>query len=92
MFLLAPLIVGAWHGVGWQYAPFGVAHGLAVSGNHYYTLALKKRLGKEGFQAYLRSRWIEEVAVAATFVFVTAILFLFANDWQATKQILTMLG
>jgi D-alanyl-lipoteichoic acid acyltransferase DltB (MBOAT superfamily) len=81
------LLVGMWHGVGWHYAVFGCLHGIAMVANHYYTLFLKRRLGKAGFAAYNGSRAIEAVAVSATFVYVTATIFFFANDWQAMQAI-----
>jgi D-alanyl-lipoteichoic acid acyltransferase DltB (MBOAT superfamily) len=85
------VLVGVWHGVGWHYAAFGLSQGLAVAGNHYYTLALKKRLGKERFAAYNRSRTIHAAAVALTFLYTSASIFLFANDWSAMKAILSSL-
>ena len=81
------LLVGMWHGVGWHYAAFGALHGLAMVANHYYTLLLKRRLGKAGFAAYNRSRVIAALAVSATFLYVTATIFFFANDWTAMQTI-----
>lgn len=89
--LVVFLLVGVWHGVGWNYAAFGLMHGLGVAANHYYTVALKQRLGKERFAAYNRSRLIHASAVVLTFLYVTASLFLFANDWEAMKDIFSML-
>jgi hypothetical protein len=74
-----------------NFVAFGVASGLGVAANHYYTLALKKWLGKERFFAYNRSRAIHAAAVTLTFLYVTAGLFLFANDWDAMKTIFSML-
>jgi D-alanyl-lipoteichoic acid acyltransferase DltB (MBOAT superfamily) len=88
--LLTPEI-GIWHGTGWNYAAFGVAHGLGVAANHYYTVALKKRLGKERFAAYNRNRLIHALAVVLTFIFVTACLFLFANTSEQMREILSTL-
>jgi D-alanyl-lipoteichoic acid acyltransferase DltB (MBOAT superfamily) len=89
--LLVFLLVGIWHGVGWHYAAFGLSQGVAVAANHYYTLALKKRLGRERFTAYNRSAGIHAAAVALTFLYTTASIFLFANDWPAMKSIFRML-
>jgi D-alanyl-lipoteichoic acid acyltransferase DltB (MBOAT superfamily) len=89
--LVVFLLVGVWHGVGWNYAAFGAAHALGVATNHYFGIALKKRLGKERFAAYNRSRSIQAAAVTLTFLYVTASLFLFANDWDAMKSILSVL-
>jgi D-alanyl-lipoteichoic acid acyltransferase DltB (MBOAT superfamily) len=85
------LIVGVWHGAGWRYAAFGAIHALGVVGNHYYTIWLKHRLGKEGFAAYNRSGSLRLIAQVLTFVYVTASLFLFANDEIAMKTIFSAL-
>jgi len=82
------LLIGIWHGVGWHYMAFGFVHGLGVMANHYYTLILKKRLGKAGFAAYNRNVWIHAAAVGATFIFVSASLFLFANSAKDTLRII----
>jgi membrane protein involved in D-alanine export len=89
--LVVFLLVGVWHGVGWNYAAFGAAHALGVAANHYYGVALKRWLGKERFAAYNRSRAIHTGAVTLTFVYVTATFFLFANNWDAMKSIFSML-
>jgi D-alanyl-lipoteichoic acid acyltransferase DltB (MBOAT superfamily) len=86
------LLVGVWHGAGWNYAAFGAAHALGVVSNHYYTIALKKWLGKDRFAAYNRNRTIQAVAVTGTFLYVAASLFLFANNWNQMKTIFTMLA
>jgi len=85
------LLVGVWHGVGWNYAAFGAAHALGVVVNHYYTLGLKKWLGRDGFKAYNSNRWIHAAAVAATFCYVAASLFFFANTFPEMKNILSSL-
>jgi D-alanyl-lipoteichoic acid acyltransferase DltB (MBOAT superfamily) len=85
------LLIGVWHGVRWHYVAFGVAQGLGVSANHYYTIALKKWLGKQGFAAYNRSRAIHAAAVTFTFVYVAASMFLFANDGSAVRAFAPML-
>ena len=85
------ILVGVWHGVGWNYFLFGVANAVGVVGNHYYTVALKKRLGKERFAAYNRSRVVHAVCVAFTFVYVSACLFLFANSLEEMRTIFQVL-
>jgi D-alanyl-lipoteichoic acid acyltransferase DltB (MBOAT superfamily) len=89
--LVVFLLVGIWHGAGWNYAAFGAAHGLGVAANHYYTLALKVKLGKERFAAYNHSRVVQTIAVSLTFLYVTATLFLFANDGPAMHNVFAML-
>jgi len=85
------LLVGVWHGVGWNFVAYGAVHALGVTANHYYTIALKKRLGKERFAAYNNNRIIKAVAVTGTFIFAAASLFLFANDWNQIKNIFSNL-
>ena len=85
------LLVGIWHGVGWHFAAYGAAHALAVVVNHYYTIGLKKWLGREGFKAYNENRWIHAAAVALTFSYCAATLFLFANTFSEMKEILLMM-
>jgi len=85
------LLVGIWHGVGWNYAVFGLTHGLAVVANHYYTIWLKRRLGKDGFNAYNRNPFIRAVAVTMTFIYITVTLFIFANNGEAMSRIFSML-
>jgi D-alanyl-lipoteichoic acid acyltransferase DltB (MBOAT superfamily) len=83
--------VGVWHGVGWNYFLFGVANAVGVVANHYYTVALKKRLGKVRFAAYNRSRAVHAVCVAVTFAYVSACLFLFANSLEEMRTIFQVL-
>jgi D-alanyl-lipoteichoic acid acyltransferase DltB (MBOAT superfamily) len=85
------LLVGIWHGVGWHFAAFGAAHALGVVANHYYTIFLKKKLGRDGFKAYNENRWIRAIAVALTFCYCAASLFLFANTFPEMKEIFAVL-
>ncbi len=85
------LLIGVWHGVGWNFAAYGVVHGLGVVTNHYYTIGLKKWLGRDGFKAYNSNAWIRGVAVVLTFCYCAASLFLFANTVPEMKQILSNL-
>jgi len=85
------LLVGIWHGVGWNYLLFGAAHALGVVTNHYYTLALKKRLGRDGFKAYNENPWIHAAAVTLTFAYCAASLLFFANTLPQLRQIFASL-
>ncbi len=85
--LVVFLSVGVWHGVGWQYAVFGAIHAGGVIANHYYTIWLKKRLGKAGFKAYNENRLITAIACGATFIYITVAFFFFANDFPTMKNI-----
>ena len=85
------ILVGVWHGLGWNYAAFGAAHGFGVVANHYYTIALKRWLGRDRFAAYIKSRIIHAIAVVLTFFYVSACFFLFANNGQEMADIFSML-
>jgi len=85
------LLVGIWHGVGWNFAAFGAAHALGVVTNHYYTIYLKRKLGRDGFKAYNENRWIHTCAVGLTFAYIAASLFLFANTFPEMKEIFASL-
>jgi D-alanyl-lipoteichoic acid acyltransferase DltB (MBOAT superfamily) len=85
------LLVGIWHGVGWNFVAWGAAHAFGLVVNHYYTIGLKKWLGRDGFKAYNSNPWIHAVAVVMTFCYCGACLFLFANTFPEMKQILSNL-
>jgi len=83
------LLVGIWHGVGGHYAAFGLVHGIGVTINHYYTIALKKWLGRDGFKAYNANRSIQAIAVVLTFFYVAVSMFFFANTSVEMKEIIS---
>lgn len=76
------LVIGIWHGVGWRFAAFGAIHAVGVAGNHLYTVWLKKRLGKEGYLAYNRSKLVNATAIVLTFGYVSASFAVFANTYD----------
>jgi membrane protein involved in D-alanine export len=81
------LLVGIWHGVGGHYAAFGLVHGIGVSANHYYTIGLKKWLGRDRFKAYNANPLIRAVAIVLTFCYVAGSMFFFANTSTDMKEI-----
>ncbi|HSY18381.1 MAG TPA: MBOAT family O-acyltransferase [Candidatus Acidoferrales bacterium] len=85
------LLVGIWHGVGWNFAVYGAVHALGVVTNHYYTIWLKKRLGREGFKAYNENRWIRAAAIVVTFCYCGASLLFFANTFPQISGIFASL-
>ena len=85
------LLVGIWHGAGLNYAAFGLAQGLGVVTVHYYTILLKKQLGRDSFKRYNENRWIRSAGVGVTFCYYAATLFLFANTVPEMKPILSAL-
>lgn len=85
------LLVGVWHGVGWNFAAYGAVHALGVVANHYYTIGLKKWLGREGFKAYNINPWIHGVAVVLTFGYCAASLIFFANTFPQIKEMFSLM-
>ena len=85
------IVIGMWHGVGINFALFGLSQGLGLAAVHYYTLFLKKRLGKQGFAAYRANRLIYAAGTITTFVYFSLSLFLFANNWESMQRILKVL-
>jgi D-alanyl-lipoteichoic acid acyltransferase DltB (MBOAT superfamily) len=85
------LLVGIWHGAGWNFAAYGAVHALGVVANHYYTIFLKKKLGREKFKAYNENRWIRAVAIAGTFCYCGASLIFFANTFPQLKELFSVL-
>jgi D-alanyl-lipoteichoic acid acyltransferase DltB (MBOAT superfamily) len=85
------LLVGIWHGAGWNFAAYGAVHALGVVSNHYYTIFLKKKLGRERFKAYNENKWIRAAAVVLTFCYCGASLIFFANTFPQIKQIISVL-
>jgi membrane protein involved in D-alanine export len=89
--LVVFLLVGIWHGVGWNFAAFGAMHAIGVAANHYYTIFLKKRLGRDRFKAYNENRSVHAIAVILTFLYCAASFFLFANTFPDMKEIFSIL-
>ena len=89
--LVTFLLIGIWHGVGWNYAAFGLAQALGVATVHYYTIFLKNKLGRDGFKAYNENKWIRAVAVVLTFCYCGASLIFFANTFPQIKGIFSVL-
>jgi D-alanyl-lipoteichoic acid acyltransferase DltB (MBOAT superfamily) len=77
--------------VGWNYVLFGAVHALGLVLNHYYTIFLKKKLGRDGFKAYNENPYIRAVAVAITFLYCAASLFFFALPLSDEYKILGIL-
>ncbi len=85
------LLIGIWHGTGWNYVMFGFLNGVGVIVTHYYTIGLKKWLGREGFRAYNSNPWIHAVAVMVTFCYFATTLFFFANTPKEMKEIFSIM-
>jgi D-alanyl-lipoteichoic acid acyltransferase DltB (MBOAT superfamily) len=85
------LLVGIWHGSGWNYFMFGFCHAVGVATHHYYTLALKRFLPISTYKAYQKSRVICYLAMALTFIYVTGSLFFFANTTGDMRRIFSLI-
>lgn len=85
------LLVGIWHGTGWNFVIFGLLQGIGVITTHYYAIALKKRLGRDGMRAYNANPWIRAAGMAVTFCYFSMTLFFFANTPAAMQKILSVM-
>lgn len=81
------LVVGIWHGTGLNFLLFGALQGIGIAAVHYYTLWLKRRLGRERYAAYRKNRIIRSVATVSTFTYFSLTLFVFANTWREILDI-----
>jgi D-alanyl-lipoteichoic acid acyltransferase DltB (MBOAT superfamily) len=75
------LVIGVWHGSGVNFALLGLSQGVALAMVHYYTVFLKRRLGKQGYSAYMNNSVIRVASTVATFVYFSLSLSLLANSW-----------
>lgn len=82
------LVIGVWHGVGWNFLLFGVSQGVGVVAAHFYEQFLKKRLGRQGYQKYMRNPYIKWTAIIVTQVFFAFSLLLFANPMPTIGRLL----
>ncbi len=85
------LLVGIWHGAGWNFCVYGLIHAIGVVANHYYTIFLKRGLGRERFKAYNENRWIHAAAVVLAFCYCGGSLIFFANTFPQVKEMLSIL-
>jgi membrane protein involved in D-alanine export len=86
------IVVGVWHGAGINFVVFGAIHAVAVVAHHYYSLWLRRRLGKERLRAYNESRLVRAVAIAATQVYVILGLGVFAARGDGILRLLHLKG
>lgn len=76
------LVIGIWHGVGIFFVVFGLFHAAGVISNHYYTLWLKRVLGKEKYKIYNENPVVNAAAIVLTFIYVAASFAVFANSYN----------
>jgi len=75
------ILVGLWHGTGMNFVVFGLLQVAGLVTVHYYTIWLKRKLGREKFAAYRKSQPIRWVATVINFAYFAFTLFFFANSW-----------
>jgi D-alanyl-lipoteichoic acid acyltransferase DltB (MBOAT superfamily) len=85
------VLIGLWHGLAWNFLLFGVLHGAGVVVNHYYSIALKTRLGASGFARYNQNRTVRAVGIAVTFTFVAFTIMFFFNSLADLKAIASLI-
>lgn len=81
------VVLGVWHGAGWNFMLYGLAQGLGVVTVHYSTLYLRKRLGKEGFAQYRANKTYYAMGVVATYLYFALTMILFANTLEGIGAI-----
>jgi D-alanyl-lipoteichoic acid acyltransferase DltB (MBOAT superfamily) len=82
------LLIGIWHGVGWNYLLFGVSQGVGVVTAHFYEQFLKKKLGRLSYQKYMANPYIKWTAVVVTQMFFAFSLLLFANPMPTISRLI----
>lgn len=81
------VVLGVWHGAGWNFFLYGLTQGLGVVTVHYSTLYLRKRLGKEGFAKYRANKTYYVLGVVATYLYFALTMILFANTLEGIGAI-----
>jgi D-alanyl-lipoteichoic acid acyltransferase DltB (MBOAT superfamily) len=82
--------MGIWHSHGGAMANYIVYYLLQALGAvsvHYYTLFLKRKLGRDGYARYMDNTAIRAAAIALTFLYSCSTLLLFANTFQSIAEI-----
>jgi D-alanyl-lipoteichoic acid acyltransferase DltB (MBOAT superfamily) len=85
------LVVGVWHGKGTDFILFGALQGAGLVTVHYYTVWLKRKLGRDRFAAYRKNRLIQAISTVVTFFYFSFTLFFFANSWGQMRAIIAAL-
>jgi D-alanyl-lipoteichoic acid acyltransferase DltB (MBOAT superfamily) len=84
--VLAMFIIGVWHGAGWQFAIFGLIHGVYLTVNNGWR-TVKARLG---WPLESKRRFVRGASILLTFVcVVVALVFFRADNVPAALNLLT---
>jgi D-alanyl-lipoteichoic acid acyltransferase DltB (MBOAT superfamily) len=82
------VLMGIWHGAGVTFVIYGLWHAVGVVTVHYYTLFLKKRLGKVRYAKYRENKVIYHIANAVTLAYFALGLIFVTNSIRGLKMIL----
>jgi D-alanyl-lipoteichoic acid acyltransferase DltB (MBOAT superfamily) len=85
------VLIGAWHGLTLNFLLFGLSQGLGVVFVFCCGNLLKKRLGKQRYLSFRRSKILNVSGMFATYSYFAITLFLFANTMSQSRLILISL-
>jgi len=88
---VALFLAGVWHGSTWNFAIFGLIHGVGVAATQIYGDALRAVLGRAGVRTYIANPWIRRVSVAGTFHYVCFSFLFFPPGVAHTLDLLKSL-
>jgi D-alanyl-lipoteichoic acid acyltransferase DltB (MBOAT superfamily) len=86
------VVIGIWHGTGLNYALFGLWQGVGLAVVHYYTVFLKRVLGKQRYLAYEQNPFFRYLGITMTCAYFSLSLFFFANSLDDMRLILHTLS
>jgi D-alanyl-lipoteichoic acid acyltransferase DltB (MBOAT superfamily) len=88
LLFFALFLAGVWHGSSYGFAAFGIINGLGAAVNQIYGDFLRSRLGRTGFQNYLKNRWIELAAIVITFHYFCFSMLFFSSFFLPALRLL----
>ena len=80
-FSVSFLLCGLWHELSLRWALWGLMHAAGLVTVNVYRAQLQKRLGREGYNRYLKNRVIRLAAVVVTQIFVAISLLVATWPW-----------
>jgi D-alanyl-lipoteichoic acid acyltransferase DltB (MBOAT superfamily) len=81
-FTVSFLLCGIWHSISWPWLAWGVCQSAGLIVCNTYKQILIKKLGRKGVKEYLAKRWIEVLAIVATFEFAAAVAAVATYPYQ----------
>ncbi|MBI3684532.1 MAG: hypothetical protein HY235_29520 [Acidobacteria bacterium] len=86
----ALFLAGLWHGSTWNFAIFGLIHGVGVMATQIYGDALRAVFGRAGVKKYMASSWARVAAVAVTLNYVCFSFLFFSPELDRTMDMLKL--